>query len=45
MGRLHGFVTWLVPVPVEDISNVIAGFDMPDDTFNREFGLFGSVIT
>lgn len=42
--RLSGIVTGLVPIPKDDISNVIASFDMPDDTFYKVFGFLGSTF-
>lgn len=39
-----GILTWIVPMPMYNISNSMASYDMPDDTFNRVFGFTGSVI-
>lgn len=46
MGRFECIVSWMIPVAREreDISNVIACFDMPNNFFKRIFGFVGSFI-
>lgn len=42
--RLDDVVTCLVPIPMEDISNIITVSDMPDDPFKGIFGFVSSLI-